>query len=394
MNNFWSLYFVEFKKIISKKMVWIAMAAGLAFVLLIGMMNFSSDGKSAYVKYQSATLREISGQKMDENFFENFKNKVSLEINEHPERYEQILEYDPGAVFNNAASNIGQKALYDSIYNVLRDRHAVEIVTSGSFYEAMRQDIIHDGKELGATDTEIDIWLKEYDSIEKPIVYSYALSYTNIMDVLFMVGWILFLNITVALCGLFSDENHHRTDALILSSKNGRLPVVLAKICTGISISLLQTIILCGGFLAIMFALYGTSGWNAMIQNVIPSSPWNITIGDMVMIYALLAIITSILFALINAVLSHVTKSSTATMAVQAAILFIGLFNVPVKMGWFAKIWQLRPTMSLYYGTFCNMFMYGKFNNVEISIIIYIVVSIMITFYLIISYKRTQIQSR
>lgn len=394
MNNFWSLYFAELKKVLSKKMVWLALAAGLAFVLLVGLINFSSDGRSAYVKYESEILKAISGQKMDDSFFENFRNEVNTEISAHPERYDFIVPENSEIVFMNAAGNIGQQALYFSIYKVLRDAKAVETVTADSFYTAMQQNMIYDGKELGASDNEIEIWMKEYDSIEKPIAYSYALSYKNILDVLFLVGWVLFLNITVALSSLFSDENHYRTDALILSAKNGRLPVSLAKLFAGISVSLIQTIILIGGCFGTMFAFYGTSGWTGVIQSVIPSSPWNITIGEMVMIYILLAIVTSILFAVVNAVLSHLTKSSTVTMAVQSSILFAGLLNVPSKMGMVAKLWQLRPTMVLYDGTFCNMYMYGKFNNVEMSFIIYTTASVILAFYLIMSYKKSQVESR
>lgn len=394
MNNFRSLYLAELKKVVSRKMVWIALAAGLAFVLLVVMINFSSNGMTAYVKYQSDILGEISGQKMDESFFANFRDKVNAEISEHPERYEENNTQNSGTVFMYAAENIGQRALYFSIYNVLKDSDAVETVTADSFYEAMRHNIIHDGKVLGAAENEIDTWMKEYDSIEKPIAYSYAMSYASILEVLFLVGWVLFLNISVALCGLFSDEIRNRTDALILSSKNGRFPVGLAKLLSGISVSLVQTIVLLGGCFGIMFAFYGTEGWTAVIQNVIPTSPWNISIGGMVMIYALLAIVTSILFALVNAALSHLTKSSTATMAIQAAILFAGLFNIPAKVGWIAKIWQLRPTMALYYGTFCNMFLYGNLNNVEMSLIIYLTASFILTLYLIISYKKSQVKSR
>lgn len=394
MNNFWSLYFAELKKVLSKKMVWVALAAGLAFVLLVGMINFSSDGRSAYVEYESEILKAVSGQKMDDRFFENFRNDVNTEISEHPERYDFIVPENSGVVFMNAAENIGQQALYFSIYKVLRDAKAVETVTADSFYTAMRQNIIYDGKELGASDDEIETWMQEYDSIEKPIVYSYALSYKNILDVLFLVGWVLFLNITVALSGLFSDENHYRTDALILSSKNGRLPVSLAKLFSGISVALLQTIILIGGCFGTMFAFYGTAGWTGMIQSVIPSSPWNITIGEMVMIYILLAVATSILYAVVNAALSHVTKSSTVTMATQSAILFAGLFNVPAGMGVIAKIWQLRPTMSLYEGTFCNMYRYGKLNNVEISLLLYAAISAILALYLILSYRKSQVESR
>lgn len=114
----------------------------------------------------------------------------------------------------------------------------------------------------------------------------------------------------------------------------------------------------------------------------------------MITIYILLAIVISILFAMASAALSHLTKSATATMAIQAAVLFAGLFNVPDKMGWVTKIWQLRPTMALYYGTFCHTFRYGTCNDVTLSLILYITASVLLAIYLILSCKTSQVGSR
>lgn len=393
MNRLVTLYLAELKKIFAKKSVWIAMVIGMAFVIVVGMTNYSADG-GAYVKHQSEVLQEISGEKMDQEFFDDFKNRVNEQIEINPDIYEKIGAHDPDAVFNNAAGAIGYDALYESIYNVMRNRGDVETVDEESFYKAMRDNLIHDGMELGASNEEIDAWMKIYDEIDKPISYSYALSYTNILDVLFLIGWVLFLNITVALCGVFSDEGTYRTDAMILSSRYGRVPVCISKILAGITVSLFETVVLLGGCFGVMFAFYGTAGWNAMIQNVIPVSPWNITVSDMILIYLLLAATTSILFSLTNLLLSHVTHSSVATMAIHAAMLFAGLFNVPPKMGIIAKLWQLRPTMALYYGTFCNLYRYGRYNNIEISLMIYIGLSIVMMVIVLLTYRKTQIESR
>lgn len=377
-----------------KKAVWIATVLGLIFILLVSLTNYSSDGMRAYVKYQEETLSAISGQKMNDKFFEEFHNVVEKELEEHPERYEKIYANDPGAVYMNASANVGMEALYDYFYNVIRDRVAVPGMTADEFYESMRYNIERDGLDIGCSKEEIDTWLEIYDSIDKPISYSYAMAYENILDVLFIIGWVLILIIAIALSGVFADEKTYRTDAMILSSKNGRIPVCLVKIAAGITFALLQTILLLGICLGIMFAFYGTTGWNAMIQNVIPSSPWNITIGNMVLIYLGLAILVGTFFAVTNMILSHLTKSAVATMAIHAAIIFVGLFNVPGKLGLIAKLWQLRPTIALHYGTFCNTYMYGVLNNVQISVVLYMGLTILFALILVLSYKKSQVESR
>lgn len=394
MNNFSVLYPAEIKKIFAKKAVWIATVLGLIFILLVSLTNFSSDGMRAYVKYQEDILCAISGQKMDEKFFENFHNVIEKELEEHPEKYEKIYANDPGAVYMNAASNVGMYALYDYLYNTVRNRDLIPNLTADEFYEAMRNDIVHDGLEIGSSTEEIDTWLSEYDSIDKPIDYSYAMAYQNILDGLFIIGWILVLIIAIALSGVFADEKTYKTDALILSSKNGKTPICVIKIVAGITFALIETVILLGVSFGVNILLDGGTGWNAVIQNVIPSSPWNITIATMVLIYLGLAILVSIFFAVTNMITSHLTKSAVVTMAIHAAVIFVGLFNIPGKLGIIAKLWQLRPTMALYYGTFCNTYMYGKLNNIQVTIIMYMSLTILFATMLVVFYKRSQVESR
>lgn len=394
MNSFGIMYLAEIKKIISKKSVWIAIGVSIVVVLLIGLTNLSADGHKTYVKSQEEKLLKISGKYLDQNFFDSYHDDVNNEINSNWSLYEKINAYDPGAVYQNASAAIGKEALYNFIYNVMRDRDKVAVCNANDFYQAMRENIIRDGRDLGATDEEIDSWIKDFDSIEKPITYSYALGYLNLLDVLFIIGWMIIICTSIALSGVFADEKTNRTDALILSSRNGRAPICIAKILASITISFMQTVILLGGCFGVMLAMYGAFGWNSMIQNVIPSSAWNITIGQMVMIYIGLAIVSSMFFAMTNIMISHITHSAVVTMAIHAAIVFIGLFNVPAKLGTIAKLWQLRPSMPLYYGTFCNTFRYGKMNNVEASLVIYISCIVAFAIVLIALYRKCQVESR
>lgn len=394
MNTFFIMYKAEIKKIISKKSVWIALAIGVAFVFLMGLTNLSSEGHISYVKNSRDVLAEIEGREMDETFFDEFQSEVMEELNHNADKYENLMAYDPGAAFMNGADAIGKKSLFDLIYNVVRDRSLVESVNGDDFYEKMREDIIRDGKELGVSDEELDVWLSEYDSIEKPMKYYYAGSYSNILDVWFFVGWVLFLNIAIALSGVFADEKIYKTDAIILSAKKGRSALCLAKIAAAVSVALLQGLSIIGSLFGVMFAFFGTEGSKGMIQNIIPSSPWNITIGQMVAISMLLTFITTIFWASTNMLLSHLTQSAVATMAIHAAILFVGLFNVPGEMGIIAKLWQLRPTMALYYGTFCNTYRYGAMNNVQASVLVYSLCMVIFAATLLVSYKKSQVESR
>ncbi len=373
---------MELRKILFKKSVWVAMAIGLAFIVVCSMVNVTADGSRAYVKEQSKTLSAISGQVMDQH-----------EMKANWDTYEKISAYNPGIAYENAANAAGQKALYDLIYNTVRDKDKVIDITAAEFYDAMRNDIVKDGTDMKCSEEELDYWLGSFDEVSKPITYSYALAYLNILDILFLIGWILILNIAIALSGAFADEKNYKTDALILSARNGRGPVCIVKMCAGITVALLQAAVLLGVGIGILLFAYGATGWNAVIQNVIPASPWNITIGTMMLIYLGQAALLSIFFAMTNMLLSHLTHSAVATLAIHAAVIFGGLFNVPNGLGIISKLWQLRPTMALYYGSFCNTFRYGCFNNVQITWIIYSVAAVILMGLLVIGYRKSQVQA-
>ena len=394
MSNFMTMYKAEIKKIISKKAMWIALVIGIGFILLMGFTNLSASGHISYVKESGDVLNKISGSYIDDDFLTTFQNEIKEEIGSKPEIYEKMMDFDQGTAVMNAADAIEKKALFDFMYNVVREKSRVLDVTSEEFYNKNRDNIVYDALELGANENEIDEWLKEYDSIEKPIKYYYAESYSNILDVWFFIGWILFLNIAVALAGVFADEKTFRTDAIVLATKKGRLSVCLAKISAGITVALLQGTVIIGTLFGTMFVIFGTEGSSGMIQNIVPSSPWNITINQMVGLFILLAFTTTVLFALSNMFMSQLTHSSLLTMAFHAAVLFIGLFNVPKSFGIIAKLWQLRPTMALYYGTFCNEYRYLKMNNVEASVVIYGICIVLFVSLIMVLYKKSQVESR
>lgn len=393
MSSYLVLYLSEIKKILLKKSVWVALIVSLGLVALVGVTCFAADGKGAYIKHQEEALIEISGQKIDQEFIDNYHREVQEELQRNSDIYSKI-NADEATIYLNASRNIGKEALYDFFYNIIRDKEKIATMTEDDFYTAMRENVIHDGHELNCTDAELNKCIEAYEKIDKPMVYSYSMAYTNLLEVLFIVGWTLIIVTSVALSGVFADEKKFRTDALILSTRKGRTSICIVKILASITVSLLQSFILLGGCFGIMFGIYGATGWNAMIQNIIPTSLWNITIGQMVLIYIALAVGSSIFFAMTNMLVSYITKSAVATMAAHAAIIFVGLFNVPTKLGLISKLWELRPSLSLYYGTFCNYYKYGVLNNVQITLILYFGISIALALLLLLIYRKAKVESR
>ncbi len=394
MNNTGALFLFELKKIFSKKLVWIAMLSGVLLIFALTLTNLSADGKWKYVKEQDKTLSQLNGEKIDGKFISDFQVEIEKEIKEHPEKYENIKAHDPYAVYMNAARETGKMALYDFFDDVVRDRTLIPSITADGFYEKMRANIISDSGNLGSSEAETEHWLKIYDKIEKPLKYAYEQGIINLISIVIFIGWILFINGTVALSGVFADEKINRIDALILSSKNGKASVCKAKILAGCTTTVIQNVVIFGFSMLISVVIFGKFSLNAPIQSVITSSPWNITVGQMLLIVFALSLVSGVLYAMTNMFFSYFTKSSVATIAIHTAILFAGLFNVPASFGIIKKLWELKPTAILHYGTFCNTFMYGPFNNITAALISYFALIIIAGMVVMLAYRKSQIESR
>ena len=394
MNNTGTLLLFELKKIFSKKLVWIALFSGILLVFALTLTNLSADGKWNYVKEQEKILSQLNGEKIDDKFISDFHNAIEKEIKEHPERYEKIKAYDPGAVYMNAARAAGKMALYDFFDDVMRDRALMPTFTAEDFYEKMRANIIDDSGELGSSGEETEHWLESFDKIEKPIKYGYEQGIINLVSIIIFIGWIVFLNNTVAVSGTFADEKTSKTDALILSSRNGRMSVCVAKLLAGWVTTVIQNVVFFGFSILISVVMFGKPELSAPVQNVIPGSPWNITVGQMMLIFFALSLVSGILNATTNMFFSYFTKSSVATVAIHTVILFAGLFNIPSSIGIVKKLWELKHTTILYYGTFCNTFMYGSLNNIAVAFIACSALTVIAGGVIMLAYRKSQVESR
>ncbi len=270
--------------------------------------------------------------------------------------------------------------------------------SADEYYEAKRDSIEHSLKTDGLGEAEKEYWVNKYDSIDKPMKYAYTRSYSLFMDISFAYIWFVFLLIVLSLSGIFAEEHTHKTDALILCSRNGKNPVCLAKILAGVTVAMAEMILVLGVNLGVLLLAYGSTGWNSPIQNIIVGTPWDLTIGGMVMLLLGLGVLFSILFAIVSMFLSHVLGNGVHVMAIQTGVLIISIFNIPYRFGLLSQIWTIRPTNFLKNFAFQEFRLYplfgGYLNCFQMAGIVYavgIVAFVLLTYCL---YKKSQIKSR
>ncbi len=428
MHNFGNLYKTELKKILSKRAVWIMLVIGMTLLIIAGISNvlpFGIGGQydfpdgtsmSAYEFYQQQkkTGEEITGQKMDDALLQRMRAEMTDFLKDKQDLpYAETTgskEYR-GVWF--AAEKLGYEDLLSKLYTQFQDAsfevvrangHAEDPnrllmeVNAAGYYQAVRDNLDYAFLRDGLSEEEAEYWSEKYDSQSVPFAYGYARGYSGFIQLFYVYIWFAFLLIAVSLAGVFSEEVSHRTDAMILSTRNGRKPVSLAKLCAGITVGVLEMTVILGVNLAVCLLTFGHGGWNAPLLMVIQSTAWDLTVGQGILIFVGLALVLAMVFAAVTMLLSQILGSSVSVLAVQIGILLLGLFGIPDSLGIISQLWSIRPTNFLMYYAFSKyrLFSIGShFLNVfQAAGILYpllIAAAVPITY---VSYQRMQVKSR
>ena len=356
-----------------------------------------------FYQQQKKTSEEITGQKLDDVLLQRIRNEMTDFLKD-----KQNLPYAEttgskeyrGVWF--AAEKLGYEDLLSKLYTQFEDaedpNRLIMESDASEYYQAVKDNLGLVFSRDGLGEEETEYWSEKYDRQGIPFAYGYARGYSGFIQMIFVYIWFVFLLIAVSLAGVFSEEVSHRTDAMILSTRNGRKPVSLAKLCTGITVGILEMAIVLGVNLAACLITFGHEGWNTPLLMVIQSTAWDLTVGQGISILIGLALVLAVVFAAVTMLLSQMLGSSTGVLAVQIGIFLLGIFNIPDSLGVISQLWTIRPTNFLMYFAFSEYQLFnfgGHFLNVfQAAGILYpllIAAAVPITY---VSYQRMQVKSR
>ena len=414
MNNFGILYGTELKKILSKKAVWITLVFGILFIGVVEMSNMLfekydfMDMTMSGFQYEALHREKgeaVSGEVMDDAFYEKIRTEMNEFKTTHEEDIARVIDTErtgyPGLWY--CAERCGYEWLLNTESRAIgygnSDRYKLFMEgTAEEIMDAKRDNIIINMEADGLAEHEKEYWLERYDRIEKPIVYSYSKGYSTFFDCLFVMIWLVFMLIVIGLSGVFADENTYKTDALILSCRNGRTQICLAKLTAGITFSVTFMLIVLGICLFVPLMGFGAKGWNAPIQNVIVTSAFHMSIGQAVIMTFAIAILIAILCGLFTMLLSQVFRNTVPVMAVQTGVLIISIFNLPYSFGMLSQVWALRPTNFLKNFAFIEYRLFpipgALINCFQMAGVLYAVFSIVFFVVTTRLYRNMQIASR
>lgn len=114
------------------------------------------------------------------------------------------------------------------------------------------------------------------------------------------------LMISMVFSGVFAEEHMRRTDQLVLCSRLGRGTLYLAKLLAALTLGAAGTVLVWGITVLSFGILYGyQTSWNAALQMDLPSSPFDLTMGQAIGIMAVLLLLSALLHSILTLLLSQ-----------------------------------------------------------------------------------------
>ncbi len=351
MNNFSVLYRYELKKLLQKKILWVALAVcfvGILFSLLFPLVgSYYVDGMYIDSNYNmhitdQGYRKALDGRPIDQALLEETVaaySRVPMDVSP----YSLTEEYQAYA------------RPYSEIFNLIRSWTGMEPAAAAQWtpnedtlYAAMEQTMHTAWNYNYLTDGEIAYWEARLNALQTPFVYEHHDGYMYILEVFLTVGFMMLLYTAIALSNVFPDEHTHRTDQLVLSAPLGRNTVYWAKLTAGITAGTMGALLMTLLTWAVSLCVYGTGGFDMPIQLFYTSYAGTLTIGQTCLIAYGCLTVTAVLMSILVMVLSELFRSGIGALSVTTAMLLASaLVQVPAQYRVLGQLWDYLPTSFL-----------------------------------------------
>lgn len=382
MKNLRTLFGYEMKKLCKQPLTWVTA------VLLTALSVFAAQGglqpNFGHYFYNQSTgepvefvaeadwsahMQEggltLNGQVLDDAFFQTLKERVP-EMEDYDERDQWFYYEDP--TYCHAYS------MADSITNGdPRD------VTEESFYAGRRVLLEQRWENYGLSEAEKDYWRAMDEQVSKPFVYEYPWRGTELnglFSTLYTMIVPLSLAAAVCLCQIFSKDRSTRVNALVFSSRKGRMPLYLAKILAGTAGSLIMTTLILGGHMIVYLLRYGAQGLGASLQMLSIVCSINKSIGYAVAYMLLVLAMYTLVCGAFTMLVSALSRRSTASLIMPVVSMFIltqSKLTAPyLPHNLVASDAFLNPSLFNVLGVYLNIFQFCLLLYLLITVILFI----------------------
>ncbi len=345
MNNFGTLVRFEFKKILTRKSVYIALAICIFLVIISTLAAALGDEENLQIDkahHLALSGRELNGELIKEaaEGYATIPSDVypytdSEEYQTYARPYSAIFTLvdstyatrNEAFTFKEFAQLTDEQA--DNYYDLRINQYRLNLENNDTFSQENVERVI-------ALDSEV----------QKPFVIQYAGGYYRNLMLSASKAIIIMLFLVFIVSPVFADEYQRGTGSLILTSKNGKKTTIWAKIFVALSVGAFVTALLLALSYISCMLIYGFEGANADIQNYIGLLTYNFTMLDLTILMFFTTLIGALFMTAICLVFSSALKNSAVSISASMALLIISMiinfpfaekvrYFFPVNMGAF-----------------------------------------------------------
>ena len=362
MNSYCELIRFEYRKILRKRsnIITLFIAIFITLFSCVGplMGNQYIKGEIYETNYEGMKkdreyIRSLSGREVDKSLLLETIEAYS-HIPHTDGKYTDTKEYQQYARTYSEVYYLIRKA-----YNLNDWKEISTIVEDNvnNFYH-VRQDMVEKNIEdttMSATEKANSVNLSR--KVKTPFIYSYTGGYTRFFSQMYTNAILICFICSVCIAPLFAGEYTDKMDSLILSSKYGKNKLISAKLFTGVSFSILLSIILSAVSFVTVMIFFGWEGGNSPIQLYLPLSIHPLTMGQVALMNFVLIMFGNILSAVLTMLLSAKLKSSFMVIVIMTVITISPmLVNVSEDVLWIYHLSNLIPVNMFSIGNIIDVF--------------------------------------
>ncbi len=290
----------------------------------------------------------------------------------------ELAEMSDAAAYEAAAEAYDEETrqeLYDPYYNTILKPWAISGQEPYQYASRVTPEMALDfyGALAGSLQTRLDegmqgawvyseaeraFWTEKEANVSEPLSYGWAGGWDNILDCAAFLVLVIFA-ICVTVTPLFASEYREGTDAVLLSSRNGRGRLVAAKLIAAVAYATvlfaLGALIICG----MSLAFYGAGGADLPIQNYALASPYSLTMIQATMLFLGLFYMVALGMLALTLALSACLKSTLAIVVTDVIVLFVSGMLPSGGIGVLQHIFTLFPMgLQSPFDMFVSMFSY------------------------------------
>ena len=367
MNSICELVGFEYRKILWKRRTIIT----LLFAIFI--TAFSCVGPLMGNDYIKGEISESTydGMKKDREYIRSMSGREigSDIISETIEAYSKIPPTD--GKYTDTEEYQQYARPYSEIYYMIRkaynikDRKEIELLSEekvNNFYSIRQNMVERSIEETRMSNAEKAASVNLSRQVKTPFIYSYTGGYTRFFSQMFVTAILICFICSICIAPLFAGEYTDKMDSLILSSKYGKNKVIYAKLFTGISFSILLSIVLTVVSYVTTMAFFGWEGGNSPIQFFLPLSIHPFTMGQVALLYFVLILFGNILSVTLTMLLSAKLKSPFMVIVIMTVITILPMFmNLSEDILWIYHLFNLIPVKMFSIGNILDVFCINLF---------------------------------